>query len=81
MKNLIYVLMLKNFMQIVKSKTRKRLYLCKKKMEIPEYYATHKNYRDMVRVFGHQDSIVRIIYKEAPPKKDQQRAIWWSQIK
>ena len=40
-----------------------------KKKEIREYYATHKNYRDMVRVFDHQDSIVRIIYKEAPPKK------------
>ena len=57
------------------NKTRKRLSLCKK-LEIREYYATHKNYRETARVFGLQDLIVRKMCKGAPPKKDQQRVIW-----
>ena len=49
--------------------TRKRLTSFCKKLEIREYYATHKNYRETARVFGLQDSIVRRICKAAPPKK------------
>ena len=51
-----------------KSKSRKWLSLCKK-LEISEYYATHKICRETVRVFGLQDSAVKKICKVAPPKK------------
>ena len=54
------------------SKTRKRLSLCKK-LEIREYYATHKSYRETVRVFGLQNSAVMKICKEAPSKKTNER--------
>ena len=50
------------------SKTTLRLSLWKK-LEIREYYATHKKYRETARVFGLQDSTVRKICKAAPPKK------------
>ena len=54
------------------SKTRKRLSLCKK-LEICEYYATHKSYRETTRVFGLQNSAVRKICKEAPSKNTNER--------
>ena len=54
------------------SKTRKRLSLCKK-LEIREYYATHKSYRETTRVFGLQNSAVRKICKDAPSKKTNER--------
>ena len=54
------------------NKTRKRLSLCKK-LEIREYYAIHKSYRETERVFGLQDLNVRKICKAAPPKKTNKR--------
>ena len=46
------------------SKTIKRLSLCHE-LEIREYYATHKNYKETTRVFGLHDSTVREICKAA----------------
>ena len=50
--------------KIMKVLTLKRLSLCHE-LEIREYYATHKNYKETTRVFGLHDSTVREICKAA----------------